>query len=474
MYVPGDADRAALRDRIEQNRQAFNAALAKLKAAANGPDGNALEAAQVADLEAKYQQFDNLIKQVVALQAQGAIDTGRAKVSNEVSPASYALIDALKKSMELEFANNDRLASQAQAAMNNANAINLGTTLVAILLGAVMAYLITRSIVQPLKQAVAVADTVADGKLNVEIPHGRSDEVGQLQAALARMVKGLAGTVRTVREGVSESRRMVDALAGSSEQVYASSQHQAAAASASAAAVEQLTVSIATVADSSDELRGRSQASLEISHNGSKSVLQLEAEMGQMQAVIQNLASSVQDFVQSTKAITKMTGEVRDIADQTNLLALNAAIEAARAGEQGRGFAVVADEVRKLAEKSASSASEIDNVNRQLGEKSTALDVVVQQGLASLETSRGCVVSVAELFRASDESAKRSNLDIDGIAASVVEQKNASTEIAKNMEQMAHMAEEASSAMQNISDNSRRIAEVSAQLEQSVSFFRLS
>jgi methyl-accepting chemotaxis protein len=473
MYVPDDSARATLRSKLEQNRQLLAGALAKLKAAANGPDGNAQEAAQVAEVEAKYQRFDQLIQAVVAMQAQGQQDAGRAKVSNEVSPASYALLDALQKIMAIEFAGNDRLAKEADKAVSQADMLNLALTLAAIVLGTLMAWRITHSIVDPLKQAVQVADAVAGGQLNVTLPPERSDELGQLQAALARMVQGLTGTVRTVREGVGESRRMVDGLAAASEHVNGSSRQQSAAASASAAAVEQLTVSIATVADAAGDLRRRAQANLDLARDGSASVTQLEAEMEQMQTVIQNLAASVQDFVASTEAITNMTREVRDIADQTNLLALNAAIEAARAGEQGRGFAVVADEVRKLAEKSAASATEIDSVNQQLGAKSSALDEVVGQGLSSLEASRSCVATVAELFSTSKDSTERSHAEIDGIAASVAEQKMASTEIARNMEQMATMAEQSSAAMGGISGNTRQIADVAARLEESVSFFRV-
>ncbi|TCP15191.1 methyl-accepting chemotaxis protein [Crenobacter luteus] len=472
-FVPDEAAKAQLREKIDANQKIIRESLAQLKTAIGSEYGTQKERDKLAELERHLQTFAAQQADILQTNASGNIDKARSDVSMVLSPTNYKVLGALRELMEVEFAINDELSREAQAAMSSANTLNMVFAALAVLIGALSAWLISRSIVGPLKQAVAVADSVADGRLDVAIDVDRADEVGQLQASLKRMVDSLTRTVRTVREGVGESRTMVESLAGASEEVHEASRHQSEAASASAAAVEELTVSISTVADSADELRGRSSANLEMSRNGAKSVAQLEAEMQQMQSVIQDLASSVQDFVSSTQAITNMTREVRDIADQTNLLALNAAIEAARAGEQGRGFAVVADEVRKLAEKSATSASEIDNVNRQLGDKSAALDAVVRQGLSSLEASRGCVGQVAELFRASDESVARSNSDIDGIAASVVEQKAASTEIAKNMEQMAQMSEETSAAMQTISANSRRIADVSARLEESVRFFKL-
>ncbi|AXK38690.1 methyl-accepting chemotaxis protein [Crenobacter cavernae] len=472
-FAPNEAEKAKLRELIGVNQKVVQDNLAELKTVIGGAEGSDKERAKLAELEQHLQAFGAQQAAIIEANARGDVDKARADVSFVLSPTNYKVLGALRELMEIEFAINDELSAQANAAMSQANTLNLVVSALAVLIGGLLAWLITRSIVAPLTRAVSVADAVADGRLDVAIEVDRADEVGQLQASLRRMVDSLTSTVRTVREGVGESRSMVESLAGASEEVHDASRHQSEAASASAAAVEELTVSISTVADSADELRGRSSANLEMSRNGSRSVAQLETEMHQMQQVIQNLASSVQDFVSSTQAITNMTREVRDIADQTNLLALNAAIEAARAGEQGRGFAVVADEVRKLAEKSATSASEIDSVNRQLGDKSAALDAVVRQGLSSLEASRGCVGQVAELFRTSDVSVERSNADVDGIAASVVEQKAASIEIARNMEQMAQMSEETSAAMQTISANSRRIAEVSARLEESVRFFRL-
>jgi methyl-accepting chemotaxis protein len=125
----------------------------------------------------------------------------------------------------------------------------------------------------------------------------------------------------------------------------------------------------------------RSQESLRRAEEGGRTLESLVAEVGLAEDAVRQMAVSVEEFVQSTSSITSMTQEVREIAEQTNLLALNAAIEAARAGEQGRGFAVVADEVRKLAEKSARSAGEIDAVTSQLSRQSVAVRKAIDEGL---------------------------------------------------------------------------------------------
>jgi len=473
VFAEDDAQRSTNKARLTESRQAYGVEADKLKALINSPDGLDKERTLLTQLESNRAVLDKQLAHVEQLYEGGQINEARTLIGTELSSANYALAGTLKSFLETEFASNEDDAQQGNAKIAFAETLIVTLSGAALLIGVLLAVAITRSITRPLADAVEVADAVASGELDVDIEVDGDDEVGQLQHALQKMVGNLGKTVRLVRAGVDESQRMVEHLAASSGQVLGASRHQASAASASAAAVEQLTVSIASVADAADELRQKASGNLEASRTGSRSVAQLQAEMEQMQAVIQNLAGAVKDFVQSTQSISSMTREVRDIADQTNLLALNAAIEAARAGEQGRGFAVVADEVRKLAEKSSTSASEIDTVNQQLGVKSSALDTVVQQGLASLATSREVVSSVAALFGSTDVSVRESGQDIDNIASSVEEQKAASTDLARSMEQMAQMAEETTAAMQNIDENSKKIASVAGELGQSVQFFRI-
>ncbi|MFA5370563.1 MAG: methyl-accepting chemotaxis protein [Sideroxydans sp.] len=311
------------------------------------------------------------------------------------------------------------------------------------------------------------------GDLSRRVIVRSEDEIGKTATAFNGLIDSFGSIIRRVLDGAAKVTGTAAQLSASAAQIAQGSRAQSEAAASTAAAVGEITVSINSVAANTDDVRKLSEHSLQQATQGNESVTVMMAEIDAVQEAVNQITNSVREFVDSTRSISGMTQQVKDIADQTNLLALNAAIEAARAGEQGRGFAVVADEVRKLAEKSAKSANEIDRITNSLSQRTDLVEGAIQAGLHSLQATQEQVEHVAEVLAGTGDAIKKSNRGVSDIAASVSEQGLASTEIARNVEKIAQMSEENHAAVQSNTRDIVHLEQLAKELQEAVSLFRV-
>jgi methyl-accepting chemotaxis protein len=315
----------------------------------------------------------------------------------------------------------------------------------------VLIYLITNHFVSKPLEALrsGLADIArGEGDLTRRLPINGNDEVGQAALVFNEMMENFNQLVRQVRDSASQVSARVAALSDSADRVTQSSHQQNEKSNEAASAVEQLVSSISSIAQSAEHVQHQSQESLARATEGSRNLNVLLGEMNVVERAVTEMADSVNNFVKNTEAITMMTREVKDIAEQTNLLALNAAIEAARAGEQGRGFAVVADEVRKLAEKSSRSATEIDSITAQLSAQSVAVRRSIEAGMAHLGSSQAAVHSVSNVLEATNGSVTEVGLGLDTIASATDQQRRFSGDVERSIEAIAGMARENSGTVE--------------------------
>jgi len=318
-----------------------------------------------------------------------------------------------------------------------------------VLLGII--YLLTRHFVTgPLEHLRHGLREIASGEgdLTRRLPDGGRDEVGQSAQVFNEMMENFNQLVRQVRDSASQVSARVSELSDSADRVSHSSRLQNEKSLEGAHAVEQLVASISSIAQSAGHVQHQSQESLARANEGNRNLDALLGEMRVVERAVTEMAASVSNFVKNTDSITQMTRKVKDIAEQTNLLALNAAIEAARAGEQGRGFAVVADEVRKLAEKSSRSASEIDAITIDLNSQSVAVQRSIEEGLEHLSSSQQAVNSVAEVLHAANGSVAEVDRGLESIAEATDQQRRFSGSVEASIEAIAAMARDNSSAVE--------------------------
>ncbi|MBS4097190.1 MAG: methyl-accepting chemotaxis protein [Sulfuricella sp.] len=375
------------------------------------------------------------------------------------------------KDWDWVIASGSYLDEFSETSRNIRNILAISVVILIVVLMAVVFYISRLWVTRPLAHAVVALDRLAEGNMSVQVESGGQDEIGRLMRAMNHMAGNLGNLVRKVHGTADHLSWDSGKLAATADQVVGSSQEQSDAASSMAAAVEEMATGTSAIAENAGELLKHAQESHEKVQYGNESLSELIGAIDLAESAVKEIAVSVQQFVHSTSEITSLTGQVREIANQTNLLALNAAIEAARAGEQGRGFAVVADEVRKLAEKSAQSANEIDGVTQSIEAQSHTVKGSLDKGLKSLLDSQDYLENVAVVLSTATQSVSRTADSINAITVSVHEESAATNDIARNVEKVSGMVEQNNAAIRQVSEAAHKLDRLARELREEISHF---
>ena len=395
--------------------------------------------------------------------------------NREASPAVRKLIQSVDVVTDYQKFRNQERYEESVKAYKNAVLLMFIIGGIAIVLAVIISILIARSIVPPLHKSIEVAGKIAEGDLTCEDLDVRStDELGALAKALNMMKKSLSGMIGKFSDTASHVASSSEELSATVAQMTKRVEEQANKANQVATASVEMSQTVIDIAKNSSDIASSSADTLKTAEDGALIVSKTVNEVQEISATVEDLAKIMTALGDRSKQIGDIVSVIKDIADQTNLLALNAAIEAARAGEQGRGFAVVADEVRKLAEKTAHSTSEI-------GEMITAIQAETEKAVVSMGEGTKKVKVGVELANQAGGGLRKIVDSVNGlqamvqqIASATEEMSTVSEQISGDIEVIATVSRETSAGSCQIGQESSNLSKMAVELRTDVNHFRVN
>lgn len=463
--------------------QALNEARVRLDQSRKGDDSAKGNIEQAAQAQTQAEQLKSTVK-----------DEGYLTVLNEVSGhiagfndklAEYTGLLAQEKTVYEQL--HQRAAQvvervdQAYVAQDVAmqgelkknSVLIIGSSALALLVGLIAAWVITRLIVAPLRSVMLVAQRIAAGDLSATVEVTRRDEIGQLMQSMQQMGAGLSSIVSGLQAGIEQLASSAQSLSAVTEQTNLEVSSQKEETEQVATAMNQMTATVHDVARNAEEAALAAQTADGKVESGQQVVRQSMARIEQLADSATSASSSIESLSAEIQNIGTVLEVIKSVAEQTNLLALNAAIEAARAGEQGRGFAVVADEVRALARRTQQSTEEIERLVsalrsaahssvQQIQSSGELVKLAVSDALQT-ESALGSIAAAVSLIQQMNQQ----------IAAAAEEQSSVAEEINRSVTSIRASADQSSIAMRGNAASSVELAQLGSELRGMVGHFRL-
>jgi methyl-accepting chemotaxis protein len=420
-----------------------------------------------------FAQFEAESRKVLATSRNGQRDEAY-RLLGEMRPT----IDNLAKALSDHSAYNEELATKHAKESAEGYRVSRGIVIGLILCSAfalgIIGFVTLRQIRQSLDSMVGLFGKVqTELDFTLRLDASGKDEVAQAGRAFNELLSGLQTNLRQLSSHAENVHQAASRVSNASHEMSIASGQQSESAAAMAAAIEELTVSVSHVADRAGETRKLSAEAGRLANEGEGVIDETVNVINSIATTVGDATSQIVSLEHQSEKISNVVSVIKEIADQTNLLALNAAIEAARAGEQGRGFAVVADEVRKLAERTGKSTQEITGTIQDM--QSGALAAV--NSIKSVEsTVKEGVEQASQASTAMQKIGDGSHQTLEmvgDITESMREQSTASTAIAQQVERIAQMTEQNSAAAEETSENAQQLAMLAQQMQGIVAAYRV-
>jgi len=425
-----------------------------------------------------YKQFDaTLDKYLVAqnealeLSRQDKVDEMRTLINSRMKDGSDLMGEQLRKLVAINKSNASADSKIAGEQYGGAIKAIIAVAVAAALLTVLLAWLLTRSIVTPLNRAVRAAQDIAGGNLTMPIEVDGKDESARLLEALAIMQRNLRQTIEQISGSATQLASAAEELSAVTEESSRGLQQQNNEIEQAATAVNEMTAAVEEVARNAVSTSEASQASNQTARQGRDKVLETVKAIQAMTQDVQTTSNLVEGLAEQGRDIGKVLDVIRSIAEQTNLLALNAAIEAARAGEAGRGFAVVADEVRALAHRTAQSTQEIEQmvagIQSGTGNAVQSMALNTNRTQSTLELARSAGDALEQITEAISQINERNLV----IASASEEQAQVSREVDRNLVNIRDLATQSAAGANQTSAASHELSRLAVDLNAMVARF---
>ena len=395
-------------------------------------------------------------------------------VRTSAGPIGIKTMKSLNDHMAFNTKQAETITRKAIVSADEGKMYSLIVILVAFVAIGLLGFVLIRSIKSSLNQIQAMVDRVESNlDFTVRVSVTNNDEIGHVTSALNRLLDKLQGNLKSIANGANAVASAANLMATTSSQVATASHEQSESASGMAATVEEMTVSINHVADRAQETSRISTESGKLALSGERVIGQTVGDIQDIEKTVHDAAELIHSLEQHSQQISDVVRVIKEVAEQTNLLALNAAIEAARAGEQGRGFAVVADEVRKLAERTSSSTLEItstiDTMRTSAGNAVTSMNGAVDKVTKGVQRAQEANESIKQIGEGSRTAVEM----VEEIAIAIREQGSATNNIASQVERIAQMSEESSAAASGSAQTAQNLNRLAVEMQQIVSAYKL-